>query len=601
MKMSLMGMMSMMVVAVAVLLVLPSEGRIISTSLVLRQAIISPDGAPRLGITVNGTMPGPVLTAEVYDTLEITVVNEMSLATSVHWHGVGQDGTPFMDGTAMVTQCPIPPSQSFTYQFDLTAPGTFYYHAHLGGQNADGLVGALVVLDPHEAATFAYAQDYVVLLQDWFHADAMTIDLMKSQGYVTTLTMDSALINGQGHYANCGGYVAPSASTPLSCASNASDPATYPTFLMEPGKAYRFRFICAATTFHFNVSLDGHRMTVISTDGNRITPTTVDSILMYSGERYDVIVQANQVPDNYWLRAELPNGSNGVQAIVSYSTAPVALPASLPADPANMTTFSLMSATSLEYNVPSYTKEVVVDVAKVTPDPLNPGERWTMNGITFQFPNQPLFQSLEGTTANTYTVDLMMADVVLLILNNLDPHDAHPFHLHGHSFWVVGMGSNYSTSPSMMAGDYRNFTRHNAVLKDTVVVPAGGWVAFIFNAKNPGYWLFHCHVEWHMAAGMTMLFQEATSYLPSLPAGFPTCYPFPDPYNEMEPPVNCTVLTAPLTAQIDQLTGQVIGLSVALAVLGAALIALGVVIYVRSKHTAGDPMAFKKDFAVELD
>lgn len=404
-----------LIVLLVIFMIGQCHGGTVTTSLYLREEIVSPDGYPRVGITVNGTMPGPPIEANRGDTLIITVFNQMPLATTVHWHGILQTGSYYMDGTAMITQCPIPPSQSFTYRFIVDRAGTFFYHAHLGGQNADGLLGPLIVTEASDPVSYGYDFEYTVFIQDWFHVDAATIDLMKSKGYVEGLTMDSALINGLGTF-NCSNYRAPSASTPFSCTENeVTEPSSFQKFQMQPGKRYRFRIICAATTFNFLVSFDGHPLKLINTDGNKIVPVTVDYLHVYSGERYDVIIEANQVPGNYWLRVALPNGSNDVRgqnpfsliilfrlciprkktnkkstrirslskhlAILQYTTIPLALPETV----ANLTRpLNLTELRSTE-DMPNYDQTYNIDVSKVV-DPANPGQHWAMNGIIFQHP-----------------------------------------------------------------------------------------------------------------------------------------------------------------------------------------------------------------------
>lgn len=115
-----------------------------------------------------------------------------------------------------------------------------------------------------------------------------------------------------------------------------------------------------------------------------------------------------------------------------------------------------------------------------------------------------------------------MDQTTVFLLKNFDPDDAHPFHIHGHSFWVLGMGNNRSDIYLPRSVNY------NAVQKDTVVLPAGGWVAIVVEADNPGYWLFHCHVEWHMPTGMTVLLIDSEKDIDKPPRNFPTCYPYPN-------------------------------------------------------------------------
>jgi FtsP/CotA-like multicopper oxidase with cupredoxin domain len=122
-------------------------------------------------LVFNGQFPGPVIEANRGDRLLINVTNTLQNATTVHWHGLYQNGTNWMDGTAGVTQCPIPPGESFLYNFTLENQyGTYWYHSHTSTQYTDGLVGPLIIHAPEEASVRqAYDFDQVVLLSDWYH------------------------------------------------------------------------------------------------------------------------------------------------------------------------------------------------------------------------------------------------------------------------------------------------------------------------------------------------------------------------------------------------------------------------------------------------
>ena len=128
-------------------------------------------GVVRPLLVFNGQFPGPVIEANRGDRLLINVTNNLQNATTVHWHGLYQNGTNWMDGTSGVTQCPIPPGKSFLYNFTLENQyGTYWYHSHYSTQYTDGLVGPLIIHAPEEASVReGYDFDQVVLLSDWYH------------------------------------------------------------------------------------------------------------------------------------------------------------------------------------------------------------------------------------------------------------------------------------------------------------------------------------------------------------------------------------------------------------------------------------------------
>lgn len=112
----------------------------------ITQALAAPDGYEKPMILINNQFPGPLIEANTGDTIRVHVNNLMSnWSTSVHWHGIDQKNTSYMDGVAAITQCGIPPGKSFTYEFATDEQvGTYWYHSHLGVQYTDGLFGPLV-------------------------------------------------------------------------------------------------------------------------------------------------------------------------------------------------------------------------------------------------------------------------------------------------------------------------------------------------------------------------------------------------------------------------------------------------------------------------
>ena len=113
---------------------------------VIERAYKAPDGVNKSVILVNGSFPGPTITANWGDTINVTVENRIGdEGTSLHWHGFLQKESPWYDGVPGVQQCPIAPGETFTYSFKADLYGTSWYHSHYSGQYADGLLGPIVV------------------------------------------------------------------------------------------------------------------------------------------------------------------------------------------------------------------------------------------------------------------------------------------------------------------------------------------------------------------------------------------------------------------------------------------------------------------------
>lgn len=131
----------------------------------------NPDGFhERRVMGINGQWPIPTIFATVGDQVVVNLKNELGdRPCSLHFHGLYMNGTTHMDGVAQSTQCPIPANSSFTYSFNVTQPGTYWYHSHVDGQYPDGLRGPLIVHDPENPYADQYDEELVVTLSDWYH------------------------------------------------------------------------------------------------------------------------------------------------------------------------------------------------------------------------------------------------------------------------------------------------------------------------------------------------------------------------------------------------------------------------------------------------
>ena len=126
------------------------------------------DGVQSQIIMINNTVPGPVIRAKLGDTIRVNVINNLGEPTTMHFHGMTQFRTPFMDGTDMITNCPIPTGYTHTYEFVAHPAGTTFYHSHTASQRTAGMTGALIVEDPADEDV----SDQVLFLQDWSHGNA---------------------------------------------------------------------------------------------------------------------------------------------------------------------------------------------------------------------------------------------------------------------------------------------------------------------------------------------------------------------------------------------------------------------------------------------
>lgn len=235
---------------------------------------VQTDGHRTISNVVNNQLPGPPIIVCYEDTIVVDVTNELLEPTDIHWHGIHQVNTPWMDGTQFVTQYPIQPSETIRYKFAADMPGTFFYHSHYSNQRALGVFGSLIIRRARDPAENLYDVDTnVIVLNDWFYDG----DIYKAY---------NILINGLGQK------------------QNGSQTATFSEFHVKKGLRYRFRVIYSSNTnCTLDISVDNHTLTVVSSDSFDFKPITVESIGITSGERYDFIVNANQKVGTYWIRA----------------------------------------------------------------------------------------------------------------------------------------------------------------------------------------------------------------------------------------------------------------------------------------------------------
>ncbi|KAH0830311.1 laccase [Lanmaoa asiatica] len=469
--------------------------------------VIAPDGFPRSTVLAGGTFPGPLIVAEKGDDFKINVVNylhdtTMDTSTSIHWHGIYQKQSNWADGVTGVTQCPVGPHKSFLHQFNAQdQSGTYWYHSHFSSQYCDGLRGPLVIYDPEDPHKHLYdidngmyfirdslnetlidsPENTVITLADWYH-------IPSPQMYLPPYTANSTLINGRGRYA--GGPMSP-----------------LTVINVEQGKRYRFRIIGASCDPWFNFTIDGHAMTVIETDGVETEPLVVDSLSVFAGQRYSVVVTANKTSGNYWIRAlsSHPNQTfDGGQssAILRYSGAPEQEP-----------------TTEHGPYILSYDESNVRPlIAPGAPGVPEPGKgryhHYTINGVAYADPPLPvLLQILHGARHPSQLLpsgsvyDLPRGKVIELSVPATELTEGgalggtcecsshfsdvtykgitrqHALHLHGHIFDVI------------RAPGSQNFNFMNPVRRDTVSIGSQADldnVTIRFVTDNPGPWFIHC-------------------------------------------------------------------------------------------------------------
>ncbi|KNC99476.1 uncharacterized protein SPPG_05711 [Spizellomyces punctatus DAOM BR117] len=447
-------------------------------------------------IGVNGKWPPPKLIANYNDTLVINVRNSLDVPTALHSHGMFFNKTNYFDGAAGVTQCGIPPGSNFTYEIPLQQWGTYWYHAHVRGQYLDGFRGALIINPPPTAQLAKYDHEYTLILHDWYHDEYDTV--MKDYG---------GIFNVRG--------VEPPPNSGIVHIMNGTDYVPKMTFI--PNKTYRIRVINMAGFPMFTMGIGGHEMEVIEVDGVDTEPKTASNIEIGVAQRYSVLVKAKNATDmNYNVAIKMddsmfalipPTLNLNLTALIEYSpTAPTSdapPPSTEVLD--DLTIAPLVKEASVAPDV-SHDLNVFLGVLD---DGINHGQ---FNNNTYVAPLTPTMLSALTTGQDatnpaiygkqTNAIVLEHNKMIQLVVNN-DDGGSHPFHLHGHRFQIV-YRSEQRYDPTQPIPD-----QPNPIRRDTVQIPAFGSAVIRFRSDNPGVWLFHCHIQWHMEVGLVATLIEA--------------------------------------------------------------------------------------------
>ncbi|KAF5378072.1 hypothetical protein D9615_007511 [Tricholomella constricta] len=456
---------------------------------------IAPDGFSRRAVLAGGTFPGPTFAVTKGDSVVIPTHNQlidntMRRSTSIHWHGFFQARTSDMDGPSFVNQCPISPNQTFTYAFDTAGQtGNFWYHSHLSTQYCDGLRGAFVVYDPQDPLKHLYDVDdagTIITLAEWYHSFAPAAQ----NGFFKTGIVpvpDSGLINGKGRFV--GGPLVP-----------------FAVVNVVRWKRYRLRVFALSCRPFFTFSIDNHNITFIEADGIEHDPVTVQNVDVYAAQRVSVILHADQPVDNYWIRAPPTGGSPArnpnfdpslTKAILRYKGAPNVEP----------TTTNTPGPKLLDQQMHPIAQEgpgklgsgpadvpITLNIAQPNPP------FFDINGISYISPPVPVLLQLLSGAAKPQ--DLLPSEQVFILPKNklievsIPGAGSHPFHLHGHAFDVIRPSNDNNT----------NFI--NPLRRDVYPIN-GGNTTFRFFSGNPGAWFLHCHIDWHLEAGLAIVFAEA--------------------------------------------------------------------------------------------
>ncbi|KAF2867264.1 multicopper oxidase [Massariosphaeria phaeospora] len=469
-------------------------------------------------------------------------------ATSIHWHGLYQNGTNWMDGTVGVTQCPIAPGHSFTYRFNVSGQsGTYWYHSHMSMQASDGLVGPLVIhSSPNQNLQKApYGQDRVVLVSDHYYdlSSSLLMQYLSPGNENDEPVPPSALINGR-NTRDC------SKLPSRTCSSTNTSRAL---FEFSPHHNTRLRIINVGAFAEFQIQIDEHEFLLSEVDGTDVWPQPIHRLNISPAQRYSIIVVPPKPhKDLYWMRARMvthcfayenPELQEEVWGVVSYG----ARGTSVAYTPESKDWPDIIEVECRDLNTSALEPVEVKPAPKTADDVIYLRSsfqirdwrlsRGYLNDSSFR-PNvtSPILNRFIDASAHDADVEHVASgselssgintalfdashDLVYqtpsfrtldILIQNLDD-GTHPFHLHGYKFFVLAQGPGYAPlsllsrppqSPSPTPTPALNL--HNPLRRDTVSVAAYSWTLLRFVANNPGVWALHCHIGWHAEAGLAM-------------------------------------------------------------------------------------------------
>ncbi len=514
--------------------------------LAIAEARFEVDGRVGSAVAVNGTVPAPLIRLREGQDVRLTVENRLAEDSSIHWHGFL---LPFqMDGVPGISFPGIAGGTRFTYEFPVRQSGTYWYHSHSGLQEQLGHYGPIII-DPAGHDPVAYDREHVILLSDW--------TFMQPHHLFTRLKQEGGFFNRNRRTLadRLGGKpdplspgdaamfarmrMDPTDISDVTAAAytylvNGHSPAENWTGLFRPGERVRLRIINAAAQTIFNVRIPGLRLLVVATDGVDVRPVEVDELQIGNAETYDLVV----IPEDraYSFVAEgIDRSGMAVATLAPRPRMRAPVPPLRERPTLTMTDMGMgamdhggghaahqvggnAGGGAMDHDMRDKSKvdfEVGPGVDMIAPMPVNrndhPGvgldnaghRALTYNDLVSLTPNSDKRQptrridihltgnmerfmwSMDGEklSENPEPYRFARNERVRLRLIN-DTMMTHPMHLHGHFFEIVN--GNPGHQP----------------LKHTVRVLPGSYIDLDLTADAPGDWAFHCHLLYHMHAGM---------------------------------------------------------------------------------------------------
>jgi len=521
----------------------PDQAVLTGTSFDLRigESPIDITGRARTALTINGTMPGPLLRLREGDEVTMRVANALDDDTSIHWHGLILPAN--MDGVPGLSFAGIHPGTTYEYRFTVRQHGTYWYHSHSGFQEQQGVYAPLVI-EARQPEPFHYDREHVVMLTDWTDEDPTRVyrKLKKQSDYynfrqrtLTTLLKDmktrglGATVAERRQWGDMRMNAADLADVTGSTYTylmNGRAPAANWTGLFTPGEKVRLRFINGSGMTYFDVRIPGLKMTVVAADGQHVRPVPVDEFRIAIAETYDVIVEPTGL-EAFTIFAQAMDRTGFAAGTLATRTG---LSAPVPAlDPRPVLTMEDMGHGGMDHagmdhsamghampgmvtHPESERGNPLVDMQTMTPTAKldDPGIGLRGNGrrvLTYADLASP-FPDPDGREPSR-TIELHLTghmERFAWSFNGIKFSDAEPLRLtYGERVRIVLVNDTMMTHPIHLHGMWSDLEDEDGrfkVRKHTIDMPPGSRRSYRVTADALGRWAYHCHLLYHMEAGM---------------------------------------------------------------------------------------------------
>src|SRR6266478_788449 len=479
-------------------------------------------GQPGMATTVNGRLPAPLLRWREGDAITLRVSNRLSEPSSIHWHGMILPAD--MDGVPGLSFNGIGPGETYVYRFRANQSGTYWYHSHSRFQEQTGLYGPIVI-EPRAGERQHADREHVVLLSDWTDVDPERIyrTLKLQSGYFNfgrrTISDFVGDVRRQGwpptvaerhmwgrmrmdptDLADVSGYT-------YTYLMNGVPPAGNWTGLFRPGETLRLRFINGSSMSYFDVRIPGLKLLVVAADGQNVEPVSVDELRIGAGEVYDVIVAPND-DRAYTIFAQSLDRSGYARGTLAPQSGMHALVPPMDRRPLlTMTDMGMTQGSGHDMSGMAAMDHGSMQSAARLDDPgvgLRDNGRRVLTYADLHTSGGPIDPRPPGRDLQLHLTGHMerfmwsfddrkysaaeplkfnYGERLRIVLVN-DSMMNHPIHLHG--MWGEVEGS-----------DGRFLLR-----KHTINVQPGQRLSYLVTADALGHWAYHCHLLYHMEAGM---------------------------------------------------------------------------------------------------